>query len=124
VVTANITIHYPEVGASINLSGVGPYTLPWGQTVTSSGYYSHVYQNQYGCDSLVTAYVVVEFPSDSTRNNIGVNVMNPQRNLHIKDVLRLEPRNAAPNNPTKGDLYYDGTINKIRYYNGLQWVDL
>jgi hypothetical protein len=123
VVTANISIHHAEVGASMNLSGVGPYILPWGQTVNSSGYYSHAYQNQYGCDSLVTAYVVVEFPSDSTRKNIGVNVENPQRNLHIKDVLRIEPRNTPPTNPSKGDIYFDGTTDKLRIFDGSAWRD-
>jgi uncharacterized protein YjdB len=123
IVNLNITINNPVAGTSFNASGFGTYTLPWGQIVTNSGYYSYAYQNVYGCDSLVTAYVVIEFPADSTRKNIGVNVENPQRNLHIKNVLRIEPRNTPPTNPSKGDIYFDGTTDKLRIFDGRVWRD-
>ncbi len=124
IVTSNITIHHPEVGASQNVSGANFYVLPWSDTVRTSGYYTHTYQNQYGCDSLVTYYVVINQPSSSNNPNVGININNPQRSLHVKDIIRLEPRNTPPENPTKGDMYFDGTLNKMRYYDGVRWVDL
>jgi len=59
--------------------------------------------------------------TDCGYGNLGVNVCVPQRNLHVKDVLRLEPRSTAPANPGKGDIYFDDTINKLRVYDGTQW---
>lgn len=106
-----------------NASGIQNYNLPWGQIVNYSGYYSHLYQNSNGCDSLVTAYITINLPPDSTRSNIGVNNLNPQRNLHVNDVMRLEPRNSPPENPTKGDMYFDGILNKLRVYDGTTWKD-
>jgi len=123
-VTAHVTINHAVAGASFNASGISTYTLPWGEEVTSSGYYTHLYQNEYGCDSLVTAYVVINTPPNSENTNVGINVENPQRSLHVKDVLRLEPRSTPPTNPTKGDMYFDDTINKLRVYNGTRWDNL
>jgi len=53
--------------------------------------------------------------------NLGVNMCIPQRSLHVKDVMRLEPRSFSPPNPGKGDIYFDGTINKLRVYDGTTW---
>lgn len=53
--------------------------------------------------------------------NVGVNVTNPQRNFHINDVLRLEPRTAPPINPAEGDIYYDATLKKLRVFDGTTW---
>ncbi|MCS7036775.1 MAG: hypothetical protein RMJ33_11100 [Saprospiraceae bacterium] len=39
-----------------------PYTLPWGQQVTSSGVYQHVYKSSLGCDSIVRQQVIVKAP--------------------------------------------------------------
>ena len=60
-------------------------------------------------------------PHDTLR--VGINVSNPQRNLHVKDVMRLEPRNAPPANPAEGDLYYDGTRKKLRVFDGTSWKE-
>jgi hypothetical protein len=123
IVTANITINNHEVGASVNVTGTGSYALPWGDTARNSGYYTHVYPNQFGCDSLVTYYVVVNQPSSSTQPNVGINVQNPQRALHVNDAIRLEPRNTPLENPTKGDMYFDGTTDKLRIFDGRAWRD-
>ncbi|MEO7768457.1 MAG: LamG domain-containing protein, partial [Ferruginibacter sp.] len=55
--------------------------------------------------------------------NLGINVCVPLRSLHVKDVLRLEPRSFSPPNPSKGDIYFDGTTNKLRVYDGTIWRD-
>ncbi len=53
--------------------------------------------------------------------NIGIGTSNPERKLHIKSVMRLEPLNQAPSSPSRGDIYYDGLINKLRVYDGTVW---
>jgi len=59
--------------------------------------------------------------ADCGNGNVGVNVCIPARNLHIKDVLRLEPRDSEPSNPGKGDIYFDSILNKLRVYDGTVW---
>ncbi len=53
--------------------------------------------------------------------NVGIGNIDPQRTLHINDVMRLEPRNTAPTSPSKGDIYFDNTLNKLRVYDGTSW---
>ena len=52
---------------------------------------------------------------------VGVRTTNPQRQLHVNDVMRLEPRSSAPSSPAKGDIYFDNTLNKLRVYDGTTW---
>jgi hypothetical protein len=55
------------------------------------------------------------------RGNLGIGVTNPQRKLHVSDAMRLEPQNSPPLNPSKGDMYFDGVINKLRVFDGTIW---
>jgi len=57
----------------------------------------------------------------SQNENVGVGTITPKRKLHVKDVLRLEPRNSAPTNPSKGDMYMDNISNKLMVFDGTQW---
>ncbi|WP_200979420.1 hypothetical protein [Echinicola sp. 20G] len=57
----------------------------------------------------------------SQEENVGIGTTTPKRKLHVKDVLRLEPRNSAPENPEKGDMYMDNISNKLMVYDGTQW---
>ncbi len=59
----------------------------------------------------------------SIPSNVGINTDNPERDLHITDVLRLEPRASEPSNPSKGDIYFSSVNNKLRVYDGTQWQD-
>jgi hypothetical protein len=59
--------------------------------------------------------------TSSSYGNTGINVAAPQRNLHVKDVIRLEPRNTPPDNPVIGDIYMDGLLKKLRVYDGTAW---
>ena len=56
--------------------------------------------------------------------SFGVGTMSPQRNLHINDAMRLEPRPTAPSNPSKGDIYMDDSDNTLKYYNGTSWENV
>ncbi len=60
------------------------------------------------------------FPG-SDIGNVGIGTDSPARKLHINDVMRLEPRAAAPANPSKGDIYMDDTTNKLMVYDGTIW---
>jgi trimeric autotransporter adhesin len=76
----------------------------WSRALTANEI-SNIYTNSFGCGY----------------GKMGINVCEPKRNLHIKDVLRLEPRDTPPGNPEKGDIYFDGTINKLRVFDGTVW---
>ena len=54
---------------------------------------------------------------------VGVGMTSPARKLHVKDVMRLEPRSTAPDNPSQGDLYFDSTDAKLKCYDGSSWRD-
>lgn len=58
---------------------------------------------------------------NSISGNVGINTNFPLRNLHVNDILRIEPRNSAPSNPGEGDVYYDAILHKLRVYDGTIW---
>jgi hypothetical protein len=56
-----------------------------------------------------------------SNGNLGIGTVVPARKLHVNDAIRLEPLNTSPSNPNKGDMYFDGVLNKLRVYDGTQW---
>ena len=58
---------------------------------------------------------------DPFTGNTGLGTQVPARTLHVKDVMRLEPRSSAPASPSKGDIYFDDTLNKLRVFDGTVW---
>lgn len=56
--------------------------------------------------------------------NLGIQMASPQRALHVKDVLRLEPRSSAPDSPSEGDLYVNSTDHHIYCYLDGSWKQL
>jgi hypothetical protein len=52
---------------------------------------------------------------------VGINMNNPQRSLHVSDVMRLQPRNTEPSDPAEGDIYMDATTHKLMVYDGTTW---
>ena len=42
--------------------------------------------------------------------NVGIGTKDPQRTLHVNDIIRLEPRKTVPSRPSKGDIYFDGSV--------------
>ena len=55
---------------------------------------------------------------------VGINSANPEAPLHVNDFMKLEPRNSAPSSPTKGMIYYDSLVDKVKVYTGTAWEDL
>jgi hypothetical protein len=41
--------------------------------------------------------------------------------VHVNDLLKLEPRAAAPVSPSEGEIYYDSSTHKLRVYDGTVW---
>lgn len=58
---------------------------------------------------------------DPMTGNTGLGTQVPARTLHVKDVMRLEPIATPPTLASKGDIYFDSTINKLRVYDGTTW---
>lgn len=54
---------------------------------------------------------------------VGIGIADPARQLHLQDVMRIEP-SAAPSSPGAGDIYFDSTTNKLRCHDGTSWNDL
>jgi hypothetical protein len=52
---------------------------------------------------------------------VGIGTLTPARKLHVSSVMRLEPIPVAPSSPSKGDMYFDSTLNKLRVYDGTTW---
>jgi hypothetical protein len=57
----------------------------------------------------------------SSTGNVGIGTTTPVRKLHINSVMRLEPTSSSPTNPSKGDIYFDNNLNKLRVYDGTIW---
>jgi hypothetical protein len=56
--------------------------------------------------------------------NVGIGITNPARSLHVSDVMRLQPRSAAPGSPSEGDLYVNSSNHHIYCYLGGSWKQL
>jgi D-alanyl-D-alanine carboxypeptidase len=127
----NITYTIPPIPNAISYV----WTLPNGATGTSntnsitvnyvitaaSGNITVRGTNNYGVGNLSTLAVTVIPLTVNTPGNVGINIDTPLRNLHVKDVIRLEPRNQPPDNPGAGDMYFDGVLKKLRVFDGTVW---
>lgn len=106
---------------SLNTYGTG--TSPLGVTFLTIGNYNIKLVTKFTgfisgiCNNDSITKTVYTIPD----RNVGINILNPQYNLHIKDVMKLEPRNAPPGNPTKGVVYFDGVLNILRVFDGNTW---
>jgi len=64
---------------------------------------------------------ITKMTFDPFTGNTGLGTQIPARTLHVNDVMRLEPRSSAPTSPSKGDIYFDDTLNKLRVFDGTTW---
>lgn len=81
---------------------------------TSSDHYATIraYERNVGPNNLLIQ------PSGG---NVGIGTTDPQRTLHVNDVMRLEPRSSAPSSPSEGDIYMDSSVHKLMVYDGTIW---
>ncbi len=140
----NIGIGTTSPGAALHISTA---TKPLRLQATSDGTYMEIYTPAYNAGSSRAGYL--GYPAQSStelrltneiptgdmllmtnntgvvwiksNGNVGVNMSAPQRSLHVSDVMRLEPRATAPSSPSKGDIYFDSVLNKLRVYDGTTW---
>ena len=128
---------YASVGGGMSNTASGPYaTIPGGNTNTAAGDYSFAAGSQvnvtsdadstfaFGFNFTTSTSNAVIFHNSATDIKVGIQTTSPQRALHIKDVLRLEPRSAAPGSPSEGDLYVNSTDHHIYCYLNGQWRQL
>ncbi|MCD4696445.1 MAG: hypothetical protein K8S16_09425 [Bacteroidales bacterium] len=59
----------------------------------------------------------------SSDGNVGINTICPQANLHVNDLMMMEPRNSAPVSPQEGMIYYDSNLHKLKVFDGTGWQD-
>ncbi len=119
VAGAVYTITVP-LGNDGNHSLLADSTRPY-----AGGYF---FSSGYGVDNYDLAFrTYIQTPPHfavSGSGAVGIGVHAPQRALHIKDVLRLQPRATAPSGPALGDLYVSSTTNQLMFYNGTAWTAL
>ena len=77
--------------------------------------FGKVYFEFYDGSNLKEAAVI------TSDGGVGIGVSEPARSLHVKDVMRLEPRSDPPENPAEGDIYMDNTDHKLKVFDGEQW---
>ncbi|MCK9401212.1 MAG: hypothetical protein M0Q51_14635 [Bacteroidales bacterium] len=65
-----------------------------------------------------TIHETARFTSDG---RLGIGTKDPQRTLHINDVMRLEPRSTPPENPAEGDIYMDSSDHRLKVFDGTTW---
>lgn len=108
--------HYSPIGLTVNplifgnTNGINNTNAPYSGNLDDIGIWNR---------PLTQAEITNLY--DSNYGNVGIGITNPQRKLHVNDIMRLEPRNTAPSNPSKGDIYFDGILNKLRVYDGTTW---
>jgi hypothetical protein len=65
--------------------------------------------------------IVQETARFTSDGRMGVGTKDPQRALHVSDVIRLDPRSSPPENPAEGDIYMDGSDHRLKVYDGTTW---
>lgn len=53
--------------------------------------------------------------------NVGVKLQFPECDLHVKSVLKLDPRYSVPGSATEGMMYYDANDKMLYVYDGSVW---
>jgi len=129
--------YYATVGGGSNNTASGEYaTVAGGYTNTVAGDRSLAaginvtltsdadYTFAFGNGFTTSASHAVIFHDTQTPIKVGIGTTNPQRALHISDVMRLEPRASAPDNPAEGDIYVNSADHHIYCYLNGVWKQL
>jgi hypothetical protein len=97
-----------------NYDGSGNVFIGYGAGYWETGSNKLIISN----DSDSTAPLIY---GDFSARTVGINTTTPARNLHIKDVMRLQPRATSPSSPAEGDIYMNSTTHKLMVYDGTAW---
>lgn len=117
----DLEIYAGECNAEIieTLSG-GDLKLHGGRGEGITGGNVYIYGG-YGSVTSPVGNVILAHNGTDAGGNVGIGTTSPARKLHVKDVMRLEPRAVAPSSPSEGDMYMDGTDHKLKVYDGTAW---
>ena len=84
-----------------------------------AGFYETGSNKLYIANDIADSNVLIY--GDFSTKNVGINTTTPARNLHINDVMRLQPRATAPSGPGEGDIYMNSATHKLMVYDGSAW---
>jgi hypothetical protein len=62
-----------------------------------------------------------EYMRMNDQGYFGIGTLDPKRPLHVSDVMRMEPRDTPPSNPSEGDIYMDSNTHKLKVFDGEVW---
>jgi hypothetical protein len=71
--------------------------------------------------AVINSDVVIEHMRMTDDGKFGIGILDPQRTLHISDVMRLQPIYSPPDNPSEGDIYMDGNEHMLKVFDGETW---
>lgn len=112
--------HSVAMGAVATANGLASFALGYNIEVNGN--------NSFGI-SLLSDGSSKEFVNQSNTfavvgGNSGFGTTEPQRTVHINDVMRLEPRDTAPDNASLGDIYVDNRSKEPCFYTGNSWTGM
>jgi len=107
----------------IDTDGDGTSTVGGNLNVSGTLFAGNIGIFDVGLITLLDGFFVIN-GTNATNGKVGVGVGNPKRPVHIKDILRIEPRSSSPQNNELGDIYVDSDSNELCFYNSTNFVGL
>jgi hypothetical protein len=118
--TSNLIFGKPGdtyIRSSSRGNGLNLITSPLAETGTTEDYI-RFYAGQNASGTTPDMHIQ---GTGTTRGFVGIGTATPNRPLHVRDVMRLEPRSTDPSDPAEGDIYFDSTLKKLRVFDGTTW---
>jgi hypothetical protein len=95
-----------NAGFALDYNGIEIWSMFNGDTSTNL----YVYSDSSG-------YAVSVMPN----GNVGINLQFPECDLHVNNILKLDPRYSVPSSATEGMMYYDANDKMLYVYDGSVW---
>ena len=58
---------------------------------------------------------------NSNATNQPFDANTTTKRVKLNEFINLTPRATTPSSPERGDIFFDSTVNKIKFYNGTAW---